>query len=103
MARTKGAVAGSNNSKSSEYHKQYMKDYYKNNSKKMNTTRKINLAIEKGQITPENVAIYGLNAENVFFVVSKFSSIIDSLDESVALQLMTELQTIYDTKHSTKI
>jgi hypothetical protein len=96
MARTKGSIAGSSTSKSSEYNKKYMKEYYLKNSKNMNTTRKINLAIEKGKITPEKAALYGLNADNVVIVISKFSSIIESLDDSVGLQLMMELQSIYE-------
>lgn len=96
MARTKGAVAGSSSSKSSEYNKKYMKEYYLKNSKNMNITRKINLAIEKGKITPEQAALYGLNAENVTIVISKFTSIVESLEKTVALQLMMELQSIYE-------
>jgi hypothetical protein len=103
MARTKGAINGSVKSKDPEYYKKYMKEYYKKNKHKMDNDRKKNLAIEKTNLTIERANKYGDNLTNVVTIIKKFSILVDALESDIALDLLADLQSIYEAKKTSLI
>jgi hypothetical protein len=69
-----------------------MKEYYKKNKETMDLSRKKNKAIVKGLITVSKYEKYGINAKPISLIMGKFKA----LEKSVALELLNELQAVYD-------